>query len=266
MADTIDATGSAPVAAPTEPQTTPEAAKPATDPRMEAFARKERQLRRMQQELAAEKQRLTKQAEEYNTGYIPKSRIKEDFWGVLSDSGLDQASIIEQLTNQPNMNDPATRALMNKIKQLEDKQNAAERAAQEGIQRQYQQAVKQIGAEVKMLVDSDPAFETVKEAGMQEAVVELIEQTFNSTGVLMDIADAASKVESHLLLEAEKMSKYKKLQKLKTEQQTQAPEQQTQPNKQIKTLTHAVQAQPTKRLSEKERIARAMAAFHGNKG
>ena len=101
---------------------------------------------------------------------------------------------------------------------------------------------------------------------MQEAVVELIEQTFNSTGELMDIADAASKVEAHLLLEAEKMSKYKKLQKLKTEQQTQAPEQQTQASKPIKTLTNAVQAQPTKRLSEKERIARAMAAFHGNKG
>lgn len=247
--------------------------KPVEDPRLASFARRERQLRRIQQDLAAEKKALSEKVAQYETGYIPKDRIKNDFWGVASEMGIDYNTITEQVLNQPNMNDPATRALMGKLKQLEDKQNAAERQAQENTQRQYDQALKQIGSEVKMMVDANPDYETIKETGMQQAVVELIERTFTEgrpekgiePGTLMNIEDAAAEVEQYLLKEATKMSQLKKLQKLKSEQQTQAPEKQSQ-TPGIKTLTNAVHTSaPRQRSTEKERIARAMAAFSAGK-
>lgn len=264
MADTIVTPVAAPAAV--QPSTNVEtSAAPAQDPKLDAFARKERQLRRMQQELAAEKKVLEARALEYETGYIPKSRIKDDFWSVASELGIDYNTLTEQVLNQPNMNDPTTRALMNKLRQLETKQAAAEKAAVDASQHQYQQALKQISNEVKMTVASNPDYETIKETGMQEAVVELIEQTFNNKGYLMDIEEAAKEVEAYLLTEATKMSQLKKLQKPKTEQQEQAPVQQRQAQG-IKTLTNAVQAQASpKRSTEKERIARAMAAFHASK-
>lgn len=246
----------------------PEQAKAlAADPKMDAFARKERQLRRMQQELQAEKQQMTKRAQEYETGYISKSRLKDDFWGVLNEAGIDQESFTQQLINQPNMNDPTTRALMSKLKQLEEKQSAAERANQDATERQYKQAVQQISNEVKQLVDSNDAYETIKTMAAQDAVVELIEQTFTSTGNLMDIDEAAKQVEEYLLGEARKYTQLKKLQKPISEQQSQAPSvsAQKQPGHQvqIKTLTNAVPTQPAKRMSDKERRERALAAFHG---
>ncbi len=271
MADTTSAV--APVAAQDNTQAvTAEAvttAAPEQHKGLEELARKERQLQKWHQkvkaELAAGKEELARKVAEYETGYISKSRIKEDLWGVLGEQGIDYNVITEQMLSAPNMADPATRALMAKLKQLEDKQTASERKAQEATQMQYQQAIKQITNEVKMVVDANPDFESIKETGTQQAVVELIEETFNAEGYLMDIEEAAKKVETYLVEEATKMSQLKKLQKLKTEQQTQAPEKQTQTDaKTIKTLTNAVQTQPTRRgSSEKERRERALAAFHG---
>lgn len=271
MADTpvtVTPTGAAAaVEAVTRPDNTVEAtvAKNATseaDPRDAIYARKERQLRKMQQAMAEEKKTLMAKIAEYETGYIPKARLKQDLWGVLGEEGYDYNTLTEQMLSQPNMNDPATRALMAKLKQLEDKQNAAERQAQESTQAQYAQAIKQISSEVRMVVDSNPEYESIKETGMQDAVVELIEQTFNSKGYLMDIEAAAKEVEAHLLAEAEKFTKLKKLQKPSAEQQTQATAPQTQAKQPIKTLTNAVTMQ-SGRSREQEKRARAIAAFEG---
>jgi hypothetical protein len=81
---------------------------------------------------------------------------------------------------------------------------------------------------------------------------------------LIDIEDAAQQIEEHLMAEALKMSKLRKLQP-KTEQLVSKPvprstqQLQTTP----RTLTNTVSAQSPQRSSEKERIARAMAAFKG---
>lgn len=237
----------------------------AQDPRFEALARKEKQLHRMRKEIESERQQLKSKITEYETGYVPKQRITEDPFGVMTEAGLTYDKLTEMLLNSPNMNDPTTRALFAKVKALEDKQTQAARAQEENQQRQYQDAVKQIGNEVKMLVSSNAAYETIKEMGMEEAVVELIEQTYNSEGILMDNEEACRQVEEHLLAEGERFAKLSKIQnrlKPKTEEPVSSPTTNTQ-SQAPKTITNALNAQPTKRLSEKERIARALAAFKG---
>lgn len=237
----------------------------APDPRMEAFARKERQLHKMRKELDAEREQLKTRISEYETGYIPKSRLTEDPFGVLSEAGLSYDTLTAKLLEAPNMNDPAIRALMGKIKALEDKQGQAAKQVEEAQEKQYKEAITQISNDVKQLVESNEAYEMIKESGLHEAVVELIEQTYNSEGYLMDTEEACKQVEDHLLVEAERFAKTKKLQAklaIKPEAVTQDPKQAS-TSTQMKTLTNAVSATPTKRLSDKERRERAIAAFNG---
>lgn len=242
-----------------EPEATPEVA----DTRLEAFARKERQLHKMRKELEAEKAAIKSKITEYETGYVPKSRLTADPFGVLNEAGLGYDKLTEMLLEAPNMNDPAIRALMGKIKALEDKQGEVLKQQEAAQAKQYTDAISQIGNEVKQIVSTDDAYEMIRETGLHEAVVELIEQTYTSEGRLMDTAEACKQVEDYLLVEAERLAKSKKVQaRLKPEPVSQPLKTPHAPN-QIKTLTNAVSATPTRRLSNSERIERAKAAFNG---
>jgi len=266
MADTVNNPTPAAVAvdAVKQPSTNEAPAVTAPDPRLEAMARKERQFHRMRKEIEAEKATWKSKQAEYESNYVPKSRLAEDPLAVLTEAGISYDKLTEILLNSPNSNDPTIRAIRSEIKALKDAQENSSKRQSEAQEQQYNQAVKQITTEVKLLVDSNPNYESIKETGMQEAVVELIKQTFDAQGYLMDIEDAAKEIEEHLMAEALKMSKLKKLQpKLKTEQPVSAPRRQEQQiQTSPRTLTNTVNAQP-QRSSDKERIARAMAAFKG---
>lgn len=264
MADTQ--VTSTPAAAAVEAIKQPDTAVAVTtpDPRLEAMARKERQFHKMRKEIEAEKQSWKAKQAEYESNYIPKSRLTEDPLAALSDAGIDYNKLTEILLNSPNSNDPTIRALRAEISSIKSAQTAAEKRQTDLQEQQFTQAVQQITNEVKLLVDSNEAYETIKETGMQEAVVELIKQRFDNDGYLMEIDEAAKEIEEHLMAEALKMSKLKKLQpKLKTEEPVSAPVKQQQLQTVPRTLTNTVSAQSPQRSSEKERIARAMAAFKG---
>ena len=134
---------------------TPTQAPAANDPN-EVFARKERQLRKLQQELAEERSKFEGTRKQYETDYIPKNRLKEDLWGVLNDVGVNYDAVTEQLLSQPQ--DPASKALMSKIKALEDKLAAGERMQQEQQTNAINQARKQLTGEVKMFTSSGSDF------------------------------------------------------------------------------------------------------------
>lgn len=263
MADTLASNG---VIAPQtgQPATTGEAA-PAANPQMDLMARKERQLRKLQIDLQKQKQDLETRAKSYETDYIPRSRLKEDPWSVLQAEGMDYDQLTQQLLQQPQ--DPATKALMSKIKQLEEKQSAAERAATENTQAQYTQALKQISNDVKLLIDADPEYESVKSLGQAgiDAVTELIEQTFTAEGYLMDHAEAAAKIENYLVDEGFKMAQLKKVQARMKPVEPAKPAVTVKPANQalkITTLTQGMQAS-TPKSNSKDRVARAIAAFQG---
>lgn len=263
MADTP----TAPVPGGTESNAQPiavETTKSAQPNPQDLLARKERQLRKMQQDLHAQRQSLEAQRKQYETDYVPKSRLKEDPWSVLEDTGLDYDTLTQQMLQRPN--DPMTKALQARIKALEEQHSKALEAQQQQATAQYEQAKKQIANEVSMLVDSDANFETIKTAGMQEAVVELIEQTFNSTGVLMDVTEAAAKVEDHLINEGLKLARLAKVQaKLKPPEPETPPPVKATAKSPTMTITNRMQPTTPSKSSEKDRIARAIAAFNGSK-
>lgn len=265
---------------PNEVPPTPEATKSEekTSPQLAVLARKERALRAEFQKLKAEQEAFKAKQTEYETSYIPKAKLteraKQDALGILTDLGITPDEFTQQLLNS-SPQDHYVKKLEAKIQALEDAQNKTVSKIDEQQTQAYQQALKQIGNEAKLLIDSNPEFETIKARGEQQSVVDLIEEVFNKgwedkdlpAGHLLSIEEAAKYIEDHLFEEALKLTQISKI-KARMAQTPEAPapeekKQHTITEKQpMKTLTNAVSAS-SKPLGKKERRERAILAFQG---
>lgn len=247
-----------------------EVTKPPEEPLSAQFAqlaRKEKAIRAKVQELKAKEAAIAaKDAEyaakdtEYKSKYISRDAITQDPWSVLADLGVTYDQLTQQALSTVQQ-DPATKAylakLEAKIQQLEQDNAGTKKTFQDNQNQQYNQAVNQIRSETKALVASDPAYETIRETNSVDDVVDLIEQTFKKDGVLLTVEEAAQEVENHLVDEALKIARIKKIQLKLAPQETKQPlQKQQQP--QAKTLTNAMGA--SRQMSAKER---AILAFQG---
>lgn len=241
------------------------------------LARKEKALRAREQQLKAKEAEL-KAKEEAVSGkpaaqspsidaskMISRDKLLEDPFSVLAELGLSYDKLTELALNAPKQEDiersQYEKRIEAELQKLREEQESVKRAYAEQQTQAYKQAVAQIKAEVSQLVKSDESFETIRETGSINDVVELIEQTFKEDGVLLSVEDAARQVEDYLIEEAMKLARLKKVQQRLTPAQkavaeqkaTEAPKQQ-----QLKTLTNSVGS--SKQLSARER---ALLAFKG---
>lgn len=233
-------------------------------PKFAALARKERALRAEAQKLKAREEAMKAQEADYSSKYIPKDRLTKDPLGVLTEQGLTMDQITNMLLNQPGPQDQAVSRLEAKIQELEAKLQKQVTTQEETQTQNYDRAVNQIRNEAKLLVDSDPAFETIKDTDNVEAIVELIKETYASDNIVLSVQDAAKQIEDYLIEEAMKMASLKKVKEKLTPQEVveaqQSPAQT--PQSQLKTLTNAVSA-TSKPMSNKDRRERAILAFKG---
>lgn len=190
-----------------------------------------------------------------------QQRLASDPLSVFAEAGFSA----EQLTNlvlNPQKVDPFVQSEMNKLKEElkalrgETENNKKSQADQQS--EQYKQAVAQIRLDTKNLVSQDPNYETIKATNSVDDVVELIEETYKSDGVLLTIEEAAQEVENYLVEEAMKIAKIKKIQQ-RLQPAPKQPEQKSgqQP---MKTLTNGIGA--TRPITARER---AIAAFKNEK-
>ena len=261
---------------PVEPQ-----AESLSQSQLAILARKERALRaqqrQQQQEMQAkesqwaqEKAAMEKRLQELETGYIPKSSLKQAALEALNKGELSYEEITQEVMNPT---DPRITAYISRleaqVKDLTNKFDNAGKQAQEAQSQQYQAAVKQIETDVKNLVKVDPSYEMIKVTGSQRDVVELIEKTYQEDGYVMTIEEAAQQVEDYLVEEASKLARTEKITKRlappapavkkveATEHQKQTPNTQQQ-SQQMKTLTNTNSG--SRKLSSRER---AILAFKG---
>jgi hypothetical protein len=279
----------------TEPTAIKEAAPIAEDgqlsPKFAALAKKERFLRSKyaskDSELKAREEALKAKEAEYSTSYLSKSALAEkakvDPLGVLGEMGLTPDEFTQYLLNS-SPQDTLIRKLQSEVQELRETQNKTLSKFDEQQKKAYDQAVSQIRNDTKLLIDSDQSYELIKETDSVEAVVQLIEETFKEEGKLMSVEQAAVEVENYLLEKSSKLAQLKKVQdklkpqvpeapevpqKLNTQQQKltvnkRDPEtEKPRPQVSLTTLTNAATATPTKPLSERERIQRAILAFQG---
>lgn len=228
------------------PKAPAEANSDTLSPQAEVLARKELQLRKAQRDLKAREEALKQREAEF----IPKSRLTSETLKVLSEAGITPDKLVELQINQASAQDPQ-QVLLNRIADLEAKlQGITDPENGTLAQRDkaaYDQAVKQIRSDVKLLVDSNPSYETIKSEGQTEEVVKLITAVFDEEGEILDVEEAANLIEEkltdRLVKQYEKMSKYSKI-KSKFGQASETPEanavQQTQETTpQVNTLTNA---------------------------
>jgi hypothetical protein len=258
---------------------------PEVEKRFTELARQERILRAKAQKqsqelktredaLKAREDAINAKSQEYDKGYIAKSRFKADPLGALAEAETNYDELTQLLLNQQ-PKDPRVEANISRleaqIKQLEGK---LDESAKNQTQRQaddYKNALKQIERDAINLVKDDPTtYEAIAKTKSISDVVELIEQTYQKDGILLSVEEAAQEVENYLVEEGYKaVTTIDKIKKRLAQQaastapakpvitETQAKPQQTQPA-QMKTLTNATSS--TRKLSARER---ALLAFKG---
>lgn len=242
------------------------------DAKLEQYAKRERQLLKMAREIKAREQAMQQKEQEwgvqrnkYETEYVPKNRFKEDPLAVLNETGVSYDALTQQLLNSPTFNDPVIKSLKGEIAELKQLLSQNSEQAQQATQQQYAQARKQIGHDIKLLVDGNESYQMIKDTGSHDAVEEYIIKNFEETGFVMDVEQAAADVEKHLTEEAWKMVQFKKVQeRLKASEASAVQDSTKVAQKPSPTLTNAVAVQNRPRaLTAKERIERAKLAFAG---
>lgn len=241
---------------------TPE--QPAMSPQLAALARKERVVRQMVRDAQAKEEALKAFQGEIDSAKAWKEQLRSDPWSVLTGAGLTPEQVTQVILNQPKPEDLKFTELQREIQALKTEQENSVKRQTEAQAQAYQQAKTQIAAEVKLLVEGDEAFDTIKAMKAEDAVVELIERNFEATKQIMSVEDAAKVVEAYLEEQAFEMTKLKKIQArlapapAAPAQKLQAPQKlpmQTLSNRDVQTA-----AQPT---SARERRERAILAFQG---
>jgi len=222
----------------------------------------------------AEKKELEAQREELARYRAWKEQMQLDPKGVLDQAGVSY----DKLTNQYLNADPQSQEIMDLKRELmtiRQEQEQARLQYQKSQAESYEQAKKQIRTEVSLLVDGDENFEAIQKQGdiAIDAVVELIEKTYNEDGYIMPIDQATREVEDYLVSEAMEFMKLKKIQsklnppkeKLKAPEESEAKEKtQTSQKTQTQSPTLSNRHTPSaRRYSEKERLQRAILRAQG---
>lgn len=222
----------------------------------------EQALKAKEQVLAEREAAFAAKDVEYSSKYIPKDRLRNDALGVLAEEGLTYEELTQQLLN-PTPRDPRTEAtisrLESQIKALQDSMDKASKNQVEAQDQQYKSALNQIKTDITQMVNANPEYETIKATGSVQDVVDLIEETFKQTGVVMSNEEAIEEVEQYLIDEAMKLSNIGKIKRRlaanSASSQAKAPAQSAGPvpkqQQTMKTLTNATAS--TRTLSVRER-------------
>ncbi|MBV6514140.1 MAG: hypothetical protein FMNOHCHN_03730 [Ignavibacteriaceae bacterium] len=205
--------------------TAPESAKPEGaevpdrfGPKFAALSRKERLIREREKQLEARQKEIeekAKQAEEKFKKFeeLPK-RAKQNVFEVLNDLGLSSEELLDMLANEGKPTEKMQRneeleSLKEYVKNLEAKINGSEQERLEqqkkAEQERYDKTLASFKQSIKEHVDSTPALELTRANNAEELVYEVIDQHFKETNEIMEIADAALKVEQYFEAELERL-------------------------------------------------------------
>lgn len=236
-------------------------------PKFAQLAKKEKWIKKMLDDVNAQKKSIEADRTRYETDYVPKARIKDKFLDVALEAGLTHDQIANMLLNQANgvQVDPTISKMEAKIAELEAKLNKTSTTFEEKEKTQYDQAVAQIRSDADALLAQNLEDYQVlsKRSDASVLVTRYIEDTYKEEGRVLKVEEAATFIENELLEQALAMASLDKVQKRSGLMK--APLEQAKPltnQQQPKTLTNTMTSS-SKPLSSNDRRARAIAAFRG---
>lgn len=247
---------------------------PQTTARFAALARKEKAIRAEQIRIKQKEEELKSLESKYQNGYVSKEdmmkKAQSDLFGHLSEMGFTPETITNALLNT-NPTDLNLRELQKRLAAIEEKTNGVATTLETKEKEAFERAVNKVRHEVKSLVSSSPEFDMIKSTGSEEAVVELIKDTFQKTGVELSKEEACKEIEEYLFNESLKLLENPKI---KSRLTPQAQPEATAPTaskpleirKQnpIQTLTNAIRVQTSNigNESDRERRQRAIDRYN----
>lgn len=226
----------------------------------------EQQMKQREAALTVREQEMASKSTIDPSKYISIDDLKRNAFSKLSELGISYDDISQQAlvaqTPEAQYLRQMRQEIDGELQKVREEQANTRKSFEEQQAQSYKQALNQIRNEAKQLVNADPAYETIKETNSHNDVVDLIERTFKEEGTLLTVEQAAQAVEEHLMEEALKIARIKKIQerlkpKEPAKQQASLPKQEQAP-KELKTLTNSVGS--TRPLTAKER---ALLAFKG---
>lgn len=185
------------------------------DPKIEQFARRERQLFKQMKELKAREEAITAKEREYQSNYVPKSRLQEDPLAALNELGFDYQKLTEMQLQNPNANDPTIRALMSKLQKMEERFQQQEQQRSTWEEQQVEQGKKQMLMDAQSFTKGKDDFELVDKWGAHDLVVAEIDKEYEKSDIIISMEEASKRVETHLLTETIKALEFNKIKNYK---------------------------------------------------
>lgn len=228
-----------------------------------AILRKEQAVRQREEALKAQEKVLAEKlalAEQYTQ---LKEKLTAKDYSEAEKLGMTYEDYTSYKLNSTNEPDP----LQEKVLALEAKVEAFEKKAEESSAIQYEETIAEYKKEIGRLVADRPEFSSIKELKKEDAVLQLILDTFEEDGEELSIDEAARFVEEKLV---EYGRAFTALPKLKPEE----PPQRMLPRPMVgRTLTNDMTASSEKKpmkslrgLSDAERYAEARRRVEARKG
>jgi hypothetical protein len=237
------------------------------DPRLAQLARAQKMLREQQRQLEEQKKALEAEKPtllaEVEKAKKLRQLLKENPYQALLEEGITADQAASLLMNQPDPADQKTQLLHQEIQALRDELKSLKSGQEQSANDEVEAARKQILHDVKGVVGGNADFEAINLYGetAEQAVVALIEKTFEEDGVIIDTNDAAKQIEEYLVAEAKKAAGLKKLQPPSAPKESEKQEARQKQGSQ--TLTNSMVQSATSKLTPAQKRARAIAIAEG---
>jgi len=228
-----------------EPMSAAEETQPIS-PQFAALARQRRALQVKERALADREKAL--EAMSQGGDMIPKARLKSETLKVLEEAGVSYDDLTQAILANPG--NAELRALEAKVASLE---SGVDKKLQDREAQQEQQVLAEMRREAASLIAQGEDFEMVRETHSLPDVMKLIEQTYRTSGEVLEVREALKLVEDELFARNSKLIGLKKMQGLLPQPSTPQPRAQG-----MRTLTNKDTASVP--ASAKQR---AIAAFYG---
>lgn len=226
-------------------------------PQLTALARKEQAHRHREQALIAREKELEEKLKRADKFSTLEEKLKAKDYSEAEALGLSYEGYTEYLLNKQNGEKPENQA----FKALADEVSALKKSKEESADQEFQETVSEYRKEVGALVASDARFISVKEDKQEDAVLQLILDSWEEDGKEVTVEQAAQDVEDFIVAEA---TRYSGFTKIKARSQEADKKALPPPKPSLKTLTQQVVVGAEKRpqkslqhLSESERYAEA---------
>lgn len=169
-------------------------------PQLSALARKEQAFRQRERAFLEKEKALEARLAEADQYSQLKTKLSSKDYSEAEKLGLDYEGYTKYLLDKQSGEDPENQ----RFKSLEDEIQALKKSKEESAAQEYEETVAAYKTEIAKLVESSPELTKVKKAKKEDAVLQLILDSWEQDGTEMTVEQASKDVELFLTEEAKK--------------------------------------------------------------